>query len=153
MPAAKRIGRLKQRPQRESRRHAGAGEDEEGHFSGGVETQAEEHADRVHLPGSVHAARESAEETHHEAARVKMLLEFGVVEAALAHLHEQLDDTHQDDQVENRDEVQEAPRDQGADEPAVVVQARVRVAYLPTQRVHAQTQDQGQGEDHRGVSE
>ena len=59
------------------------GQDEERDLGGGVEPEAEENADGVHLPGRVDSSRQWAEEPVHEPPTVELSFELLVVVAAL----------------------------------------------------------------------
>ena len=79
-----------------------SGQHQERHLGGGVEPQAEEHPNRVHLPGCVDPLGIPAEEPVHQTAGIELALELGIVVATLAHLPADLEDREQDDKVQER---------------------------------------------------
>ena len=60
---------------RQAGRGAGAGENEQRDFGGGVEAESEQHAEGIHLPRLRDRLGEAAEEPVHEAAVVQLLFE------------------------------------------------------------------------------
>ena len=75
----------------------------------------------IHLP----------EEAVHEAPVLQLALQLGLVVGALAHRPEHLDDPGQDDDVQQGDQVEERGRDDGAEDPAELLQAGVVVGDRP----------------------
>ena len=73
-------------------RRRAAGEDQQPDLGRGVEPEAEEHADRVDVPGLADALGQAAEEAVHEAALVELLLELGLVVLPATHLLEDPED-------------------------------------------------------------
>jgi hypothetical protein len=118
-----------------------------------VEAQAEQEADRVHLPRRVDPAGQRAEEPVHQAALVQLLLELLVVVGAAAHLAEDLEDPGQDDEVEPGDQEQEEPGHAGADDVGGVLQVGAAVFDLLVQAADAEVEQHGQREDHAGVAQ
>ena len=110
--------------ERQPARHRRPRQHQQGDLGGGVEAEAEEHADRVDLPRRVDAPGERPEEPVHEAALVELLLELIVVVEAPAQVHEDADDRHQDHEVERGDQVQKRPRHRRPDDGGDAVQPR-----------------------------
>ena len=88
------------------RRVSGGGEQHD--LGGGVEADAEDQAHQVQLPGVPDRPGEPAEEPVHQPAGLQLRLEFGLVVGAPPQVPEDLDDAGQHDQVQQRDQVQEA---------------------------------------------
>ncbi len=144
------------RQRRQSRPAAGASnrrgcrEAEKANLGGGVEAQAEQHPDRVHLPGGVDELVVTAlEDPVHEAAVGQQYIEFFLLVAAGLRLPPHLDDANQHHQVEGGDEVQEAGRDHGADDPAGAREALLE----PACRLGRERDPDRQREDDAGVPE
>ena len=119
------------RVERESADDGRAGQDQQGHFGGGVEAESEQHADRVHLPGGVDPLGVATQEPVHQSPGVELAFQFGVVVVAVAHLTENPEDRHQHDQVEQGDEVEEGAGHQGADDAGPVVQPGLSSCTCP----------------------
>jgi hypothetical protein len=71
----------------------------------------------------------------------------------LAHLNEQPDDAPEDDEVQDRDQVEETSRHAGADQGAVVVQGRVVVAHLGSERSGPESEQDREADHDRRVTE
>ena len=95
---------------RQPRAGRAGGQEEQRDLGRGVEAQAEEDAQRVHLPRLADRPREAPEEAVHEPARLQQVLEL-VLGGPAAHVAEDAHDAHEDDEVQRRDHVQEGPRD------------------------------------------
>ena len=122
-------------------------------LGGGVEADAEDQADEVQLPGVVDGAHEPAEEPVHQPAGLQLGLKFLLVVGAVAHLPEDLEDAGQHDQVQDRDQVQEAGGQQGADRPAGRLVGRVRVDHRAEDGPGRERDPDADGHDDRGVAE
>ena len=122
MPAANRIGRHEDRVPGQPGAGGAAGDHEQRDLGRGVEAEAEEHADRVHLLRLVTVFVEPPEEAVHEAAAVELLLERLLVVAAALHLPEDLDDPDEDHDVQRGDHVEERAGDERADPAGDLVQ-------------------------------
>src|SRR3954462_13767382 len=160
MPAANRTGRQRisyhGSPEpaapaaRNSRPTSGAGgEEQQAALRRGVEAEPEQHAERVHLPRRADSAREPPEEAVHESARVELRLEGGLVELAAAHRPEHAHDPDENGQVQPGDDVEERPRDAGADDAGDVVQRRAVVLDLAGHRLDAEAEHERKREDDR----
>ena len=104
-------------------------------LGGGVEAHAEDHADGVHLPFLGDRLHPRAEHPVHEAPVLQLLLELLLVVVAVAHLAEHRDDASQDHDVEEGDEVEESGRDDGAEDPAELLEPRSVVRDRPIHRL------------------
>ena len=111
MPGGKEHRQGQDSPEGQAAGHGVPGQHQESHFGGRVEAQSEEHPDRVHLPRLVDPLGVAAEEPVHEATVVELALQLLVVELPSLHLLVDLGDPDQDDQIEDADQVEEAPGD------------------------------------------
>jgi hypothetical protein len=94
---------------RQSRRARAAGDDEQGDLGRGVEAEAEEHPDRVHLRRFRDRPGEPSKEAVHETTTAQRGVERLLVVGAGPHLAKHPHDAHKDREVEGRDDVQEPP--------------------------------------------
>src|SRR3984957_18301305 len=86
-------------------------------LGGRVEPDAEHETDEEHLPRMVDGAHEPPEEPVHEPPGLELPLQLLFVEHPPSHVPEHLDDSSQDDDVQQGDEVQESGGHRGADDP------------------------------------
>ena len=84
---------------------------------------------------------------------VELSLELGVVVLALAHLPAHLDDGEEDDEVQQADQVQERPRDRGADDAGPVMERGGVVLHRAVERPYAEVQEHGEDEDDGRVTQ
>ena len=118
MPAGEQQRQRQHRIPRQALGRGGGGGGEQEHLGGGVEPDPEHDPDEEHVPGLGDRAHEPAEEPPHQPAGLQLALEFVLVEQALPHAAEDLDDAGQDHEVERGDQVQERRGQRGADDPA-----------------------------------
>ena len=124
IPAAKRTGSERIAYHGSPAPAAPPGEHEQGDLGGGVEAEAEQDPDRVHLPRLAHRAGEPAEVAVHQAAVVQLLLERLLVVGALLHLAEDPEDPDEDHDVQRGDRVEERAGDERPDPARDLVQVR-----------------------------
>jgi hypothetical protein len=129
------------------------GQEEQRDLAGGVEAQAEEDPERVHLPRLGHRAGEAPQQAVHEPARAQQVLELGLRVRPAPHVAQDAQDPDEDDQVECRDHVEEGARDPRADQSCGGVQGRAVVLDLAGQRANSEREEQRQREDHGRVPE
>src|SRR6201996_6719891 len=122
-PCGEKDRQREDRVERQAARRPGGGPDEERDLGSGVEAEAEQEADRVHLPRRVYPACEGAEEAVHQAPVVQLLFEGGVVVGSMPHLPEDLQDADQDHDIERGDQEQKKAGHAGADDVGGLLQA------------------------------
>jgi len=129
------------------------GERQETDLGGGVEAEAEQHPDWIHLPAVLHRPRQRPQDAVDQPAIVEALLERRLVVLAASHVAKDAHDPGEDDEVDGRDDVQERPGHARADVPAHVVQLRAFAAHLTRHRPGEEGEREGQGEHDRRVPE
>jgi hypothetical protein len=154
MPAANRIGNVSTAYQgRQVERGRATGEYEQADLGRGVEAEAEQQADRIHLPGLGDRLGRAAEDAVHQAALVQLLLEGGLVEVTRPHPAEHFHDADQDHQVQDRDDVEEDPGDRRTDHAGDLLQGGRVVRDLTGQRADTDAEQETQAEHHRRVAQ
>src|SRR6185437_15806327 len=115
-----------------------------------VEAEAEEHAERIHLPALRDPLREPPdEEAVHEPAVEEAPLEALLVVRPVAQVEEEAHDLDEHDQVENPDQPEERAGHARADEAAVALEGRDAVVH----RLRPERETGGEREDDRRVAE
>ncbi len=96
--------------------------DQQGNLCRGIEAQPEQEADGIHLPWRIDAPGHGSEEAVHQAAVVELTFQLLVVEYTPAHGNEQPHDRHQNNDIQDGNQIEECPRDRRADQAGVVMQ-------------------------------
>ena len=110
-------GEDEDREEREAFGGFGGGEAEQADFGGGVEAEAEEQAERIHVPAAADHAEDGAEESSEEAATAEEDVEVFVdVGLAATNGFEGAEDGAEDDEVRDGDGEEKEGGDEGADE-------------------------------------
>ena len=129
------------------------GDREQRDLGRGVETEAEEKTDRVHLPAMVDHPKDAAEDARHQSARHQLVLEAVAVVFAASHLPVDADDVEQHDQVHDSDQDEECARHERADRTSDVPQLAVVGDDTLHDPPHGQTERHRDQEHDGGVAE
>ena len=152
-PGGEEDRQAEDRVPRQPRPRRARGQEEQRDLARRVEAQAEEDAERVHLPRLGHGVGEAPEQPVHEPARAQQLFELGLGVRPAAHVAQDAHDPHEHDQVQARDQVEEGPGHSGADHARGGLQRRAVVLHLAGQRADPDGEEQREREDHGRVPE
>ena len=104
-------------------------------LGGGVETETEEKANRVHLPAVFDHAKQPAEQSCHDATGHELVVQRFPVVLAAPHPPVHADDVDQDHKVHDPDQDEECARDEGPHRTTYVPQLAVVPHHTLNQRL------------------